>query len=218
MEESAWIVFPKAFVRNECKQNPGRLSSEFKILPNGADLKAKVKCNQKTIRNTETPKAKFKYTFSRCHGAYPEPNHSCFRCGLYSSSGLVCFRLHLPGVPTPHVHKWLKVPPAPERPSSWHPRDRPRTYVSAHTHAHTRVHTHPRPSSAQEADSDQANPARNRRSGCCREPRSPSPQTAEQTPRGAGVPQNAEASAAPVSPGSFRALHRNGVTRAPEFK
>ena len=145
MEESAWIVFPKAFVRNECKQNPGRLSSEFKILPNGADLKAKVKCNQKTIRNTETPKAKFKYTFSRCHGAYPESNHTCFRCCLYSSSGLVCFRLHLPGVPTPHVHKWLKVPPAPERPSSWHPRDRPRTYVSAHTHAHTRVHTTPSP-------------------------------------------------------------------------
>ena len=36
------------------KQNPGRLSSEFKILPNGADLKAQVKCNQKTTRNTDT--------------------------------------------------------------------------------------------------------------------------------------------------------------------
>lgn len=63
-------------VSNECKQNPGRLSSEFKVLPNRADLKAKVKCNQATARNTDISKAKFKYIFPGAHDAHPESMQS----------------------------------------------------------------------------------------------------------------------------------------------
>lgn len=143
-------------MRNECKQNPGRFSSEFKTLPNGADLKAKVKCeSEKQSETLETPKAKFKYTFSRCHGAYPESNHSCFRCGLYSSPGWsaqVTPALMSAVLVYPHIHKWLPVPtsqiPTPPRSALTCP------------HTHTRTHTCPHtlaPDSAQEADSDQAN-------------------------------------------------------------
>lgn len=132
-------------MRNECKQNPGRLSSEFKTLPNGADLKAKVKCNQKTIRNTETPKAKFKYTFSRCHGGLT-PNQTTVALGAVSTaapgwsvSGYTCPYVSCPVCP---LHTFINdskchLPPnvpVPDTPATV------RLRVRTHTHAHTRVH------------------------------------------------------------------------------
>ena len=94
-----------------------------------------------------------------------------------------------------------------------------RALTCPHTHTHTHVSTHtlapapPRrrtPTRRTRHGIGEVGGAGNRGRGA---PRPQSKLLAE-----AGVPQNAEASAAPISPGSFRALHRNGVTRAPEFK
>lgn len=120
------------------------LSYEFKVLPSGADLKAKEQCNQNTAQNHDRPKAKFKYTFPGA--AVHTPNlHSCFRCcstalpgssvsGYTGSSlSLVLFahstRLQMTQSATCPRTSQLLTPP------------RPSTHLRVRTH--TRTHTCP---------------------------------------------------------------------------
>ena len=157
----------------------------------------------------------------------PNQTTVAFKCGSTAAAGRSVSDYTCPSpsvIPVCALHTFTNgskchltpMVPGPDTPATVRALTCPRARTHTHTHTHTRVHTHPRPSSAQEAGSDQANPASSQRSGWCREPRPPSPQT--KLLAAARVPQNAEASAAPIWRGSFRALHRNGVTRAPEFK
>lgn len=141
--------FLKRFAGKDCKQNPGRLRSEFKVLPNGADLQAKVAWSQQTARNSELPKAKFKCTFLRAHCAFT-PNQCTVALGAWvpspprsgaprvqgytrSASGFA-HSTHLPMTPSATC---------PQPPSCRHP-----AHVRVQTHTHTlprarvRTHTH----------------------------------------------------------------------------
>lgn len=233
------MSFLKHSVCNECKQNPARLRSELKALPNAADLKAKATCHQKTARNSELLKQSSN-TYSSGPSAHTAQMHAQLLHAPVLSlphSPAHLFQGHTrPSSRFPHAtHSRMTQSATYPRPaSSWHPRTRLRPYL--HTHGHTsrahvsvrtraHTHTHPRPGSAQE-DSGHTSRARPPRGGWCRAPRPRgrchpgcrAPRPPRQVLAAAGVPSNAEASPAPISPGGVRAPRRRGASRAPEFK
>lgn len=172
------MSFLKHSVCNECKQNPARLRSELKALPNAADLKAKATCHQKTARNSELLKQSSN-TYSSGPSAHTAQIHAQLLHAAVLSlphSPAHLFQGHTrPSSRFPHAtHSRMTQSATYPRPaSSWHPRTRLRPYL--HTHGHTsrahvsvrtraHTHTHPRPGSAQE-DSGHTSRARPPRGG-----------------------------------------------------
>lgn len=223
------MSFLKHSVPPNARKNPGRLRSEFKVLPNEANLKATVKWNQKTTRNNDIPDAKFKCTSPGAHGADPESTHSCcFRCGLHSPPRLGLFQVThaLPGQLSRcahSTHSQMTQSATCPRTSQFLTPPRPSAHLRVRTHTHTHVSTHtlaPAPP-RRRTPTGRARPGLREVGGAGH--RGPTGAVTEATePPGSSAnssqPPRFPQTQRPRPPPRLRAPHRNGVTGAPEFK